>query len=77
MGRGFAWLDTGTPDSLQEAAAFVSTLQNRQGFKIACPEEVAFRQGFISLDDLATLAAEFGQSGYGLYLRELAASGGI
>ena len=76
MGRGFAWLDTGTADSLQEAAAFVSTLQNRQGFKIACPEEVAFRQGFISLDQLARLAAEFGQSSYGLYLRELVASGG-
>jgi glucose-1-phosphate thymidylyltransferase len=77
MGRGFAWLDTGTADSLQEAAAFVSTLQNRQGFKIACPEEVAFRQGLISLDQLARLAAEFGQSSYGFYLRELAASGGV
>ena len=75
--RGIAWLDTGTPDSLQEAAAFVSTLQNRQGFKIACPEEVAFRQGLISIDQLAVLAAEFGQSAYGLYLRDLAASGGI
>jgi glucose-1-phosphate thymidylyltransferase len=77
MGRGFAWLDTGTAESLQEAAAFVSTLQNRQGFKIACPEEVAFRQGFITLDQLARLAAEFGQGSYGLYLRELAASGGV
>jgi glucose-1-phosphate thymidylyltransferase len=77
MGRGYAWLDTGTPDSLQEAAAFVSTLQNRQGFKIACPEEVAFRQGLISIDQLERLAVEFGQSGYGLYLRELAASGGL
>ena len=77
MGRGYAWLDTGTADSLQEAAAFVSTLQNRQGFKIACPEEVAFRQGFISIDQLTRLAAGFGQSSYGAYLRELAASGGV
>ena len=77
MGRGYAWLDTGTPDSLQEAAAFVGTLQNRQGFRIACPEEVAFRQGFISLDQFAGLAEESGQGGYGRYLRELAASGGV
>jgi len=77
MGRGYAWLDTGTPDSLQEAAAFVGTLQNRQGFRIACPEEVAFRQGFISLDQFADLAEESGQGGYGRYLRELAASGGV
>jgi glucose-1-phosphate thymidylyltransferase len=77
MGRGYAWLDTGTADSLQEAAAFVATLQNRQGFKIACPEEVAFRQGFIGLDQLTALAAEFGASGYGQYLREIAASDGI
>jgi glucose-1-phosphate thymidylyltransferase len=77
MGRGYAWLDTGTPDSLQEAAAFVGTLQNRQGFRIACPEEVAFRQGFIQLDQLASLAAAFGPGRYGQYLRELAASGGV
>jgi glucose-1-phosphate thymidylyltransferase len=77
LGRGYAWLDTGTPESLQEAAAFVGTLQNRQGFRIACPEEVAFRQGFISLDQLAALAAEFGAGGYGQYLRDLAASGGV
>jgi len=77
MGRGYAWLDTGTPDSLQEAAAFVGTLQNRQGFRIACPEEVAFRQGFISLEQLTSLAAQFGPGGYGLYLCDLAASGGV
>jgi len=77
LGRGYAWLDTGTPESLQEAAAFVGTLQNRQGFRIACPEEVAFRQGFISLDQLGSLAAELGAGGYGQYLRELAASGGV
>jgi len=77
LGRGYAWLDTGTPESLQEAAAFVGTLQNRQGFRIACPEEVAFRQGFISLGQLGALAAELGAGGYGQYLRDLAASGGV
>jgi glucose-1-phosphate thymidylyltransferase len=76
MGRGYAWLDTGTADSLQEAAAFVATLQNRQGFKIACPEEVAFRLGFIGLEQLTALAADLGKSDYGRYLRELAGADG-
>lgn len=70
LGRGFAWLDTGTPDSLLEAAGFVATLERRQGFKIACPEEVAFRKGFITLEQLARLAARYDNS-YGEYLREL------
>jgi glucose-1-phosphate thymidylyltransferase len=72
MGRGYAWLDTGTPDSLLEAAGFVSTLEKRQGFRIACPEEVAFRMGYISRDQLAVLGARLGKSGYGRYLIGLA-----
>ena len=73
MGRGYAWLDTGTPDSLIEAADYVRILEKRQGYKIACPEEVAFRQGFIDSDQLDRLAAELGKSDYGAYLRKLCA----
>ena len=69
MGRGYAWLDTGTPDSLIEAAEFVRTLEKRQGFKIACPEEIAFDRGFIDAGQLEALAAAFGSSNYGQYLR--------
>ena len=75
MGRGYAWLDTGTPESLLEAAEFVSTLEKRQGFRIACPEEVAFRQGFISSGDLTRLADSLGKSAYGRYLMDVAESG--
>jgi glucose-1-phosphate thymidylyltransferase len=70
MGRGYAWLDTGTPDSLIEAADFVRTLEKRQGFKIACPEEIAFDRGFIDGRQLENLASSFGSSNYGQYLRE-------
>jgi glucose-1-phosphate thymidylyltransferase len=69
MGRGFAWLDTGTPDSLLEAAEFVRTLEKRQGFKIASPEEIAFDQGFIDAGQLERLAGALGKSEYGAYLR--------
>lgn len=69
MGRGYAWLDTGTPDSLLEAAEFVRVLEKRQGFKIACPEEIAFQEGFIDANQLDMLAANFGKSTYGSYLR--------
>ena len=69
MGRGFAWLDTGTPDSLLEAAEFVRVLEKRQGFKIACPEEVAFEKGFIDAAQLERLADDLGKSTYGAYLR--------
>jgi len=72
MGRGFAWLDTGTPDSLLEAAEFVRTLEHRQGFKIACPEEIAFSLGLIDRDQLAELGQRLGKSQYGLYLQKLA-----
>ena len=74
MGRGYAWLDTGTPDSLIEAADFVRTLEKRQGFKIACPEEIAFDRGFIDGAQLETLASSFGSSNYGQYLRGLVES---
>jgi len=69
MGRGYAWLDTGTPDSLLEAAEFVRTLEKRQGFKIACPEEIAFDRGFIDANQLEALASGYGSSHYGSYLR--------
>ncbi len=72
MGRGYAWLDTGTPDSLLEAAEFVSTLTRRQGFRIACPEEVAYRMGYITVDDLRKLGETLGKSGYGQYIVSLA-----
>jgi glucose-1-phosphate thymidylyltransferase len=71
MGRGYAWLDTGTPDSLLDAADFVGTLERRQGFKIACPEEVAYRMGFIDAAQLEKLAAALGKSNYGQYLRRV------
>ncbi|MGV3551287.1 glucose-1-phosphate thymidylyltransferase RfbA [Rhizobium sp.] len=71
MGRGYAWLDTGTPDSLLEAAEFVRTLEKRQGFKIACPEEVALLQGYISTDTFEKQAERYGKSDYGRYLRTL------
>jgi glucose-1-phosphate thymidylyltransferase len=72
LGRGFAWLDMGTPDSLVEAAEFVRTLENRQGLRIACPEEIAYRMGFIGRDDLKRLGAALGKSGYGQYLLKMA-----
>lgn len=71
MGRGYAWLDTGTPESLVEAAEFVRVLEKRQGFKIACPEEIAFDRGFIDGDQLDRLAAALGKSEYGAYLRKV------
>jgi len=74
MGRGFAWLDTGTFDALIEAGTFVHTLEARQGMKIACPEELAYRMGFIMRDDLLKLAAYLEKSGYGQYLRDLTES---
>jgi glucose-1-phosphate thymidylyltransferase len=71
MGRGYAWLDTGTPDSLLEAASFVATLEKRQGMKIACPEEIAWRMGFIDDAGLDKAARRLGKSDYAQYLRRL------
>lgn len=75
MGRGFAWLDTGTPDTLTEAASFVQALEHRQGFKIACPEEIAFQQGWIDAKALEVLGQRLGKSGYGQYLLKIAEEG--
>jgi len=71
LGRGMAWLDTGTHESLLQAANFVGTIETRQGLKIACPEEVAFRNGWIGLEALAALAEAMRSNGYGAYLRSL------
>ncbi|MEG8219527.1 glucose-1-phosphate thymidylyltransferase RfbA [Sphingomonas sp. HH69] len=71
MGRGYAWLDTGTPDSLLEASEFVGTLEKRQGYKICCPEEIAFAKGFIGPTELDRIIGCLGQSNYGAYLRRL------
>ena len=71
MGRGYAWLDTGTHDSLLEAASFIATLQKRQGLQVACPEEIAYRQGWIGAAELQKLAAPLSKNGYGQYLLNL------
>lgn len=71
LGRGMAWLDTGTHDALLEASNFVQTVERRQGLKVACPEEIAFRLRYISSEQLEALASKIGKSSYGLYLRGL------
>jgi glucose-1-phosphate thymidylyltransferase len=72
MGRGYAWLDTGTHDSLLEAGQFIATLEKRQGLKVACPEEIAFRSGWITRGDLETMARPMLKNGYGQYLMQIA-----
>jgi glucose-1-phosphate thymidylyltransferase len=71
LGRGFAWLDTGTPDALYEASSFVETIEKRQGLKVACIEEVAYRMGFIDADQVRRLAESLRHSGYGEYLLKI------
>ena len=68
MRRGFAWLDTGTHESLLDASHFIATLEKRQGLKVSCPEEIAFRKGWIGAEQLALLAAPMKNNGYGQYL---------
>ena len=75
LGRGFAWLDTGTPDSLLEAAEFVATLERRQGMKIACPEEIAWREGFIDDAGMGCAIDRLGKADYARYLRSLLETG--
>jgi glucose-1-phosphate thymidylyltransferase len=72
LGRGYAWLDTGTHEALQQAASYVQAIQERQGLKIACVEEIAYRQGYITKDQLLSLADDLTQNDYGQYLMEIA-----
>ena len=72
FGRGFAWLDTGTHDSLLDASQYVQTIEHRQGLKVACLEEIAFQQGWISREQLMAQAKTLGKTGYGQYLAKLA-----
>jgi glucose-1-phosphate thymidylyltransferase len=71
LGRGFAWLDTGTHDSLMEAGNYIETIENRQGLKVCCPEEIAYVNGWIDTGQLLALAAPLAKTGYGQYLQQL------
>jgi len=71
MGRGFAWLDTGTHDSLLDAAGFIATLQKRQGLMVACPEEIAYRQGWIDAEVVLKVANTLSKNSYGQYLSKI------
>ena len=77
LGRGYAWLDTGTHDALLEAGEFVRSIQHRQGLLVGCPEEIAYNVGFIGVEDLRRLAASLGNSGYGRYLQRLLSEGNV
>jgi len=71
LGRGFAWLDTGTHEALQQAASYVQAIQERQGLKISCIEEIAYRLGYISREDLERLASDMMKNDYGRYLMDI------
>jgi glucose-1-phosphate thymidylyltransferase len=71
MGRGYAWLDTGTHESLLQASQFIATLENRQGLKVACPEEISYRSGWINSVQLEKLAAPLSKNAYGQYLQRI------
>jgi glucose-1-phosphate thymidylyltransferase len=75
LGRGFAWLDTGTHDSLMEAGNYIQTIENRQGLKVCCPEEIAYNNGWIDAERLLKLAAPLAKTGYGQYLQQLTRQG--
>jgi len=77
LGRGFAWLDTGTHESLNEASNFIETIEHRQGLKVACPEEIAFRRGFIDANQVERLAQPLAKSGYGQYLLRMLTEGDV
>ncbi|MDE1898732.1 MAG: glucose-1-phosphate thymidylyltransferase RfbA [Xanthomonadaceae bacterium] len=77
LGRGYAWLDTGTHESLIEAANYIETIENRQGLKVCCPEEIAFLNGWIDAEQVLRLAAPLAKSGYGRYLQSLVAHGAV
>jgi glucose-1-phosphate thymidylyltransferase len=72
MGRGYAWLDTGTHESLYDASSFVRTIENRQGIKVSCPEEIAFECGYITAEQMRARAGELGKTEYAAYLRRRA-----
>ncbi len=77
LGRGFAWLDTGTHESLMEAGNYIQTIENRQGLKVCCPEEIAYLNGWIEAEQLLTLAAPLAKTGYGQYLQQLTQQGRV
>jgi len=77
LGRGFAWLDTGTHDSLMEAGNYIETIENRQGLKVCCPEEIAYLNGWIDTEQLLALAAPLAKTGYGHYLQQLTRQGHV
>jgi len=77
MQRGYAWLDTGTHESLVEASTYIETIENRQGLKVCCPEEIAYQHGWIDAAQVQRLAAPLAKNGYGRYLLQLISQGGM